>query len=125
VQAPTDGVRSAAMKRNIRFEYRVPDAPLITVGDRAKLREVVYEVSRTVVDFTVDAGAVEVHLRQEDKKILLHVSATSRPDAEDSTILRDLSIARGICRLHGGTIDVRHTLKHSCEVICELPLVRP
>jgi len=66
VRAMVDTARGAADARRIRIAITVARAPILIVGDLARLQQVVGNLLSNAIKFTPDGGRIDVALSQDD-----------------------------------------------------------
>jgi len=123
VREAVDHARPAALARNATFLERIPVSPLSTAGDPEKLALAARDLLWAAVNFTGTGGTIEVEVREQDGKILLHLTSIAGCDTQPRELTPDLSSSRRTCRLHGGAMAVRFTTDQMFQVICELPMI--
>jgi PAS domain S-box-containing protein len=154
VKDSMDTLQQAASAKSIAMASDVDPTPITTMGDPARLRQVVWNLVSNAIKFTPEGGRVDVHLRRIGSYAELAVSDTGagiRPEDIDhlferfrqvgSTTTRrygglglGLSIAKHIVDLHGGAIRVasagegrgaRFTVELPLRTAAEPPIPRP
>jgi signal transduction histidine kinase/ActR/RegA family two-component response regulator len=146
VEAAADAVRPAATAKGVEFEKRLGEWALRTMGDGARLQEVVSELLRNGVEATPAGGQVSIRLEATGDRARVIVNDTGEgiaperlPHIFDRYRSRDrssrrahrglglgLALARRLVELHGGSITAASAgVKRGAAFTVELPLRRP
>ncbi|MDP9122150.1 MAG: ATP-binding protein, partial [Acidobacteriota bacterium] len=124
VDTAADAVRLAVVAKGLRFELHHDAAPILILGDRARLQQIAWNLLSNAVKFTPQGGAIDVWVSRTEKSIQLRVADTGRGIGKDflphmferfrqeqSSFTRTqlglglgLSIVRQLVELHGGTV---------------------
>jgi signal transduction histidine kinase len=125
VRAMVDTARGAADARRIRIAITVARAPILIVGDLARLQQVVGNLLSNAIKFTPDGGRIDVALSQDDDAAEIVVSDTGdgiEPEfapylfepfrqAEAGSTRKHgglglgLALVRQLVELHGGSVE--------------------
>ncbi len=127
VGAALDAIRPAAEARQIVLRSTLPPAGLVTVGDPARLQQIVWNLLSNAVKFTPPGGRVDIDLSDSDGRIRLQVRDTGMGIAREFLphVFERFRQADGsAARLHGGLglglAIVRHLVElHGGEVRAE------
>ncbi len=124
VNAAIDTVGETAAARKVSVQTTLPDAPIMTVGDAARLQQVVWNLLENAIKFSPGGGLVHVSVVREHESVEISV-ADDGPGVDpvflpfvfdefrqaDESMTRShgglglgLAIARRIVQEHGGTI---------------------
>jgi len=146
VHAAVDAVRPSAEEKGVALEVALGDAPLPTVGDGARLRQVVSHLLSNAVKFTPRGGGIAIRLDRVGERVRLVVRDSGegiaperlpqlfdRYRAHDQSRTRahgglgfGLAIVRRLVDLHGGAIEAASAgLRRGATFTVELPLRRP
>ncbi|HZR81033.1 MAG TPA: ATP-binding protein [Candidatus Binatia bacterium] len=124
VRDSIETLQHAADNKHIELVARIGSDPIFTVGDAARLRQVVSNILSNAIKFTETGGRVEVHVGTSGSSAEIVVTDTGIGiRSDDLTFLFErfrqsgptttrrygglglgLSIARHIVELHGGTV---------------------
>jgi signal transduction histidine kinase len=119
VRDGVDAVRQDANAKQQMLHVVVPDRPVWSSGDPARLQQVVVNLVSNASRYTPAGGTIEVSVSSDDSRVRLTVSDTGEgidPDARERifqpfTHTRSsqglglgLTISRAIAELHGGTL---------------------
>jgi PAS domain S-box-containing protein len=119
-------VRPSAEAQGITIELRVPEEPLLLIGDAQRLQQVMWNLLSNAVKFNVAGGRVELSVEQLGSQVTITVSDNGKgieldflpyvfdrfKQADGSTTRRygglglGLAIVRHIVELHGGSVAV-------------------
>ena len=120
-----EALQAAAADKNIELAARLDDEPVLTVGDSARLQQIVWNLLSNAIKFTPAGGRVTVDLQRADGRLRITVTDTGigiRPEflpdlferfrqASPLTTRRHgglglgLSIVKYLTELHGGSIE--------------------
>ena len=124
MNAAIDTVGETAAARKVSVQTTLPDAPIMTVGDAARLQQVVWNLLENAIKFSPGGGLVHVSVVREHESVEISV-ADHGPGVDpvflpfvfdefrqaDESMTRShgglglgLAIARRIVQEHGGTI---------------------
>jgi PAS domain S-box-containing protein len=124
VEAAVESIRPMAAAKSLGLTVELEDDPAILIGDRARLRQVVWNLLSNAVTFTPEGGAVRVSLDVTESHVELVVSDTGEGIApaflphvferfrqEDARVTRahgglglGLAIVRHLTEMHGGSV---------------------
>jgi PAS domain S-box-containing protein len=124
IGASLDAIRPAADAKQIALRSRLPPGAVVTLGDAARLQQIVWNLLSNAVKFTPPGGRVHIALSDRDDRVQIEVSDTGTgiaPDflpfvfdrfrqADGSSARRHgglglgLAIVRHLVELHGGSV---------------------
>jgi heavy metal sensor kinase len=139
--ATSDQMLLLAEDRNIRLT-RDTDHPVLVMGDRARLKQVVVNLVDNAVKYTPPGGSVHIKVREEAGRAVLEIADTGvgipaealplvferffrvgrdrSLDAEGAGL--GLAIVKSICDAHGGRVDAESAVGSGSRFIVTLPL---
>ena len=133
--AVADAAREAAMSvaataraKGVAVELAIPDAPLVVLGDAARLRQIVWHLLSNAIKFTPKGGSIRVVVAQSGNDATLSVTdngpgidpdflprifdrftqADSSPTRVSGGLGVGLALVRQLVELHGGEIQARN-----------------
>jgi signal transduction histidine kinase/CheY-like chemotaxis protein len=124
IDTSLESLEQSAVEKRIEIRRRVSSEPMPTVGDPARLQQVLWNLLSNAIKFTPEGGYVEIAARRVDATVELSVTDSGigirrehlegifdRFRQSSSTTTRrygglglGLSIAKHLVELHGGTI---------------------
>ena len=112
--------------KTLHFVERLPDGPVETTADRAKLRFAVHKLLGSVVEFSRSEGKIELHAYQEEDELMVRFSGIARGirRASHSGLQTDIATPCEIVRLHGGMASVDSSAAETYRVTLRLPIIR-
>jgi signal transduction histidine kinase len=134
---------SAGGPRDIGFDLRLPDTPVVALFDREAIRQVLAILLDNAVTFSPDNGTIAVSLTRNGNDALVTVTDAGpgiAPEHQDRIFERfyrvdasrtsrgaglGLAIAKDIVERHGGTIAVESVPGHGATFTVRLPFVMP
>jgi signal transduction histidine kinase len=145
VNAAIDTVGETAAAHKVSVQTTLPDAPILTVGDAARLQQVVWNLLENAIKFSPGGGLVHVSVVREHESVEISV-ADHGPGVDpvflpfvfdefrqaDESMTRShgglglgLAIARRIVQEHGGTITGSNRPEGGALFTVRLPLDGP
>ena len=136
-----DAMLLNVQKRGMHMTVETPEQPVVCLGDRARIEQVIVNVVTNAVRYTPDGGDIRVRVGQAGETAWISVTDTGigipkddiprifdrfyRVDKARSRRLGGsglgLSIAREIVDRHGGSIEIESELGKGTEVTVSLP----
>jgi signal transduction histidine kinase len=119
VRDGVDAVRSDAAAKHQQVHLTMSDRPVWSLGDPARLQQVVVNLASNASRYTPDGGTIEVTLEEEGYRVRITVADTGEgldPDAREQIFQPfihtrssqglglGLTISRAVAELHGGTL---------------------
>ncbi len=103
----------------------VPNEPVWTVADGAKVSTAVHKLLTSLVDFSRSDARIEVRASQEDDEFVLRCFASGGPATppDQPCDAPDIDTASRILRLHGGTASAGVASTGVVHVTLRLPLI--
>lgn len=113
-------------EKTLRLEEHLPEGPVQTTGDRAKLRFAVHKLLGSMVEFSRSEGKVELCAQQEEDELMLRFLGTAEGlrDASSSVLQTDIAMPCEIVRLHGGMASIEPPSAAAYRVTVRLPIIR-
>jgi len=113
-------------EKTLQFEEHLPDDPIETTADSAKLRFAVHKLLGSVVEFSRSEGKIELHAYQEEDELMVRFSGIARGirRASHSGLQTDIATPCEIVRLHGGMASVDSSAAETYRVTLRLPIIR-
>ena len=141
VEEARDGLSQLTRGRELNLEVRVPDDPVVVVGDALALERVVLNLGGNAIKFTPDDGSVTLTVAETAGACVLTVADTGIGiSEEDQPRIRGrfyrsseayrlavpgsglgLSVVDAIVAAHGGTIDIASAPGQGTTVTVVLP----
>jgi signal transduction histidine kinase len=128
-------------RRGQRLVVEAPTEPVIVLGDRTGLGQVLVNLLTNAAKYSVEGDSVEVRLRVDGAEAELSVTdhGPGIPEAEQGRIFRryvqgtahagsgsglglGLSIVHALAARHGGRVDVRSEVGQGATFVVRLPL---
>jgi signal transduction histidine kinase/CheY-like chemotaxis protein len=126
-QAATS-LEPAARAKDVSLQVSIPDAPVVVLGDSARLRQIIWHLLSNAIKFTPREGTVQLAVAVEGNEAVIRVTDNGPgidPDflprifdrftQADSSLTRvssglgvGLALVRQLVELHGGQIEARN-----------------
>lgn len=144
IEAAIETVQHAADTRGITIEKRLGSKAAVTIGDPARLQQVVWNLLSNAIKFTPPGGRIEVEMRRVGSRMEIAVSDNGmgiQPDMLDRIFDRfhqqdgpttrrqgglglGLAIVRHLVELHGGEVWAQSNgIDHGATFTIALPIV--
>ena len=127
LDAAVEQVRPLLESRGHRFTSETPDAPVVAVGDRTRLIQVVANLLNNAAKYTPNGGHVHLSLAREGERAVIRVTdnglgisasllphvfelftqAERTPDRAQGGLGVGLALVRSVVQLHGGDVQAR------------------
>lgn len=130
-----------ADERQISIEQEIPAEPIVVIGDRQRIKQIVLNLASNAVKYNREEGKVVLTLRTEENDALISVQDTGPGIPEESLphlferfyrvpgtedVVRGsglgLVIAKKLAEAHDGTIEVESQVGEGSTFIVRLPL---
>ncbi len=142
ISSAVDAVREEARGKGLAVESAMPDVPLRTDTDRAKVQQIVSNLLSNAVKFTAEGSVyvkVESLCEGERFKIVVADTGPGIPDREQAAVFDEfvqstrraegkpagtgmgLAISRRLARMLGGDVTLRSVVGEGSEFALELP----
>jgi signal transduction histidine kinase len=113
----------------LRFEWQIPEEPLYTIGDRAKLAAALHKLLGAAHEFALPCGLIAIEASRQDDELTvsLRVIRDEEPDSDRfpaALPAHDLNEPFEVLRLHGGSGSAHCVPGRTCHVTLRLPLIR-
>ena len=143
VQAAVATCRPVLQQHRLRLDWRVPAAPIVTVGDAARLEQIVANLLDHARTHTPDGGRIGITLAADAGTLTLTVNdnglgipAQALPEVFEPFALDlhaldfrgaglgvGLAVARALVQAHGGSISAHSAgVRRGAEFVVTLPL---
>lgn len=144
VQAAVATCRPVLQRHRLHLDWRVPASPIVTIGDAARLEQIVANLLDHACTHTPDGGRIGITLTADGETVTLTVSdnglgisAQALPEVFEPFVLDlhaldfrgvglgvGLAVARALVQAHGGSISAHSAgVRRGAEFVVTLPLV--
>ena len=137
-------VRPLIEKRRHEFSVSLPSEPIWLNADAARLEQVVVNLLTNAAKYTDEAGHIWLTVEKEDQACVLRIRDTGvgitaellpcifdlftqadrSLDRSQGGLGIGLALVQRLTELHGGSVEVKSTLKQGSEFIVRLPIVQ-
>jgi signal transduction histidine kinase len=114
---------------HLRFEWHIPEQPLYTVGDRAKLASALHKLLGAAYEFALPCGAIAMQASERDDELTVSLRLIRDQETHDDPFppalpAHDLNEPFEVLRLHGGSGSAHCVPGRTCHVTLRLPIIR-
>ena len=144
IEGAIETVRPLIEKRRHEFSVSLPSEPIWLNADAARLEQVVVNLLTNAAKYTDEAGHIWLTVEKEDQACVLRIRDTGvgitaellpcifdlftqadrSLDRSQGGLGIGLALVQRLTELHGGSVEVKSTLKQGSEFIVRLPIVQ-
>ncbi len=129
-------VQSAARAKDVQIRTRLPDTPVVVLGDPSRLRQIIWQLVSNAIKFTARGGTVEVQVEERDDEAQVTVrdsgtgidpeflprvfdrftQADASPTRATGGLGVGLALVRELVELQGGEVEAENRLDASGSI---------
>ncbi len=136
VRQAVASVQSAARAKAVEIRSRIPDTPIVVLGDPSRLRQIVWQLLSNAIKFTARGGTVDVQVEERDDEAQVTVrdsgtgidpeflprvfdrftQADASPTRATGGLGVGLALVRELVELQGGDVEAENRLDASGSI---------